>query len=154
MVRPGFTLRTFQPSSEGIKKALGELEAEVMECLWKLSSHVYRQTGASVQEVCETLNQKREIAYTTVMTTMDRLYKKGYLGREKVGKAYIYTTVYTREKFQEALAKEVLEGVLDNFAEPVISTFVDLISEENPEYLDRLAMMIEEKKKELIKKEG
>lgn len=144
MVRSGFTLRTFQPSSEGIKKALGDLEAEVMECLWKLYS-------ASVQEVCDTLNQTREIAYTTVMTTMDRLYKKGYLERTKVGKAYIYIPTYSREKFQEALAKEVLGGVLDSFAEPVISTFVDLISEENPEYLDRLVMMIEEKKKALRK---
>ena len=149
MVKTGFTIRTFQPSLEGIKKALGELEAEVMECLWKSYNHAYRQTGASVQEVCDTLNQTREIAYTTVMTTMDRLYKKGYLERIKIGKAYIYTPAYSREKFQEALAKEVLGGVLDSFAEPVISTFVDMITKENPEYLDRLARMIEEKRKTL-----
>ncbi len=142
MVKTGFTIRTFQPSLEGIKKALGELEAEVMECLWRLSS-------ASVQEVCDTLNQTREIAYTTVMTTMDRLYKKGYLERIKVGKAYVYTPAYSREKFQEALAKEVLGGVLDSFAEPVISTFVDMITKENPEYLDRLERMIKEKRKTL-----
>lgn len=82
---------------------LGRLEAEIMERLW---SH---GRPTSVREVLEDLRQERTIAYTTVMTVMDNLHKKGLLHRHPRQRAYLYqpalsNAAYTAQVMQEALA--------------------------------------------------
>jgi predicted transcriptional regulator len=73
-----------------------------MERLW--SYH----RPASVRDVLEDLRQDREIAYTTVMTVMDKLFKKGLLRRKPVGKAYEYETMASREAYTAQLMRETL----------------------------------------------
>ncbi|MEU8246446.1 BlaI/MecI/CopY family transcriptional regulator [Nonomuraea sp. NPDC048916] len=85
-------------------RGLGELESTIMDRMW--SYH----RPASVRDVLEDLRREREIAYTTVMTVMDKLHTKGLLRREPVGKAYIYRPVsskaaYTAELMRESLAR-------------------------------------------------
>ncbi|MET9338809.1 BlaI/MecI/CopY family transcriptional regulator [Nonomuraea sp. NPDC003804] len=85
-------------------RGLGDLESTIMERMWS-----YRKP-ASVRQVLEDLRQEREIAYTTVMTVMDKLHTKGLLSREPVGKAYIYAATstkeaYTADRMRESLAR-------------------------------------------------
>lgn len=66
-----------------IEKSLGKLEADVMDVIWG-------KDKVTVREVVNILRRNRKIAYTTVMTVMDNLYKKGFVTREKIKKSYLY----------------------------------------------------------------
>lgn len=138
-ISPKITLRGFKPGARGAGHVLGELEAAVMELLW-------RTPGQTVNEVEERLRHKREIAHTTVLTTLDRMHAKGYLTREKQGKAFVYAPQYTREEFERGVAEEVLGALLGQFNEPALSAFVDLVGEDT-KALDQLEAMIREKRR-------
>lgn len=137
---PKIALRGFKPGSRGAGHVLGELESAVMETLWMESQQ-------TVTEVEERLRNKREIAHTTVLTTLDRMYRKGLLTREKHSKAFVYAPRYTREEFERMLAQEVLGALIGQFTEPALSTFVDLIGDD-PGALDRLEAKIREKRRQ------
>ncbi len=132
------TLRGFKPDARGVKQVLGELEADVMNLLWQ-------QPNQSVVQVEERLRRKRDIAHTTVLTTLDRMHRKGYLSRKKQGKAFIYSPRYTREEFERGLAQEVLSALLVGMGEPVLSTFIDLVGEDDGK-LDKLEALIKQKR--------
>ena len=134
------TLRGFRPGSRGAGLVLGELQTTVMEILW-------REPGLTVNEVEERLRKKRDIAHTTVLTTLDRMHASGYLLREKQGKAFVYSPRYTREEFERGMAQEVLGALLGQLTEPAISAFVDLVGEDDGA-LDRLEEVIREKRRE------
>jgi predicted transcriptional regulator len=127
-------MRGFRPTDRGIKQVLGKLEAEVMQILWQ-------RPGQAVSEVETQLRRKREIARTTVLTTLDRMHNKGYLTREKQGKAFVYSPRYSREDFEREMAQEVLGALLGGIGEPVLSTFVELVGEDDSN-LDRLEELI------------
>ncbi len=91
-------------------RQLGQLEAVVMERLWSWGR------PAAVREVLEDLQRDREIAYTTVMTVMDNLHRKGFLIREKEGRAYRYSPAQTREQHTAELMGQVLAGSGDRAA--------------------------------------
>lgn len=139
-INPKITLRGFKPGARGAGHVLGELETAVMEMLWK-------EPSRTVNEVEEGLQQRREIAHTTVLTTLDRMHRKNYLTREKQGKAFVYSPRYTREEFERGIAQEVLGALLGQFTEPALSAFVDLVSEDDGT-LDHLEAMIREKRRE------
>ncbi|WP_045876604.1 BlaI/MecI/CopY family transcriptional regulator [Pseudofrankia sp. DC12] len=82
----------------------GDLEAEVMDRMWA------RVEPATVRDILEGLKQERAIAYTTVMTVMDRLFQKGWLSRERVGRSYTYATTLTRSEYTARQLNEVLSG--------------------------------------------
>lgn len=84
-------------------RAFGDLEAVIMDRLWTWDR------PATVREVVDDLQGYREIAYTTVMTVMDNLHRKGALNREKDGRAWRYVAVQSRDEH----AAEVLYSVLD-----------------------------------------
>src|SRR4051812_14484565 len=88
MHRP-FLFRGFKSSHEILESRLGALEREVMDVVWKAGE-------INVREACELLGAS--IAYTTVMTTMDRLFKKRLLGRRKVGRAFLYSASVSRQE--------------------------------------------------------
>lgn len=142
---PKITLRGFKPGARGARHVLGKLETAVMEVLW----HKPQQT---VNEVEERLRGKREIAHTTVLTTLDRMYRKGYLTREKQAKAFVYSPRYTRSEFERTVAQEVLGALIGNSAETALSTFVDLISND-PGGLEQLEAKIREKRRQTSTKQ-
>jgi predicted transcriptional regulator len=123
---------------------LGELESAVMEILWT-------QPEQTVNEVEERLREKRAIAHTTVLTTLDRMHRKGYLTREKQAKAFVYSPHYTRSEFERTMTQEVLGALIGHSAETAVSTFVDLISND-PDALDQLEAKIREKRRQGAKK--
>jgi predicted transcriptional regulator len=90
------------------------------------------------------------------MTTLDRLYKKGLLVREKEGRAYLYSPRVTREEFERGVAEDVLGGLLERNsggAEPLLACIVDAVSEQDRALLDELHRLVEEKRRELEGKE-
>jgi predicted transcriptional regulator len=137
---PRVALRSFKPGAPGVASVLGDLETAVMELLWT-------EPGQTVTEVERRLLQSRAIAHTTVLTTLDRLHRKGYLRRQKRGKAFVYTPRHSREEFERGMAEEVLGALLGQFGTPALSAFVDLVVEDSSA-LERLEAMIREKRRE------
>jgi predicted transcriptional regulator len=82
--------------------ALGDLEREVMTQLWASTGPL------TVRQVHERLNRDRDLAYTTVMTVLDRLAKKGVVNREKADRAYLYAAAQTREEMTAAVMLDAL----------------------------------------------
>jgi predicted transcriptional regulator len=96
-------------------RGFGELESVIMHMVWDQGRPV------TVRELFDELAQERAIAYTTVMSTMDNLHRKGWLARTKDGKAYRYTATASREEYSARLMQEALavggdtEAVLTHF---------------------------------------
>lgn len=86
---------------------LGELEAEVMKRLWK------RGTPTTVRELVEEIQRDRGIAYTTVLTICDNLFKKGWLRRELDGRAYRYEPARSGEEYSAELMRQALDASPD-----------------------------------------
>jgi predicted transcriptional regulator len=105
----------------------GDLEAVIMHRVWDHGGPV------TVRELFEQLQAERVIAYTTVMTTMDNLHRKGWLARVKEGKAYRYTATASREEYSARLMREALDGGGDTQA--VLSHFVAQMDGEESEVL-------------------
>lgn len=120
---------------------MGELEAEVLECVWDLGS-------ASVKDVHECLLERREIAYTTVMTVLARLTAKGLLVARAVGRAYVYEATAGREEFCAGVVREFMSGVLADADRAVLTQFVESVTERDMQQLDLLARIIEEKRRD------
>jgi predicted transcriptional regulator len=99
MVEPGGRVRSF-----------GELESAIMDKVWRAARPVL------VREVWAQLRPEREPAYNTVLTVVEILYRKGWLAREKDGRAYRYTATVTREDYTAGLIGEVLQDSPDRTA--------------------------------------
>jgi predicted transcriptional regulator len=125
--------------------------------LGPLEQHVLREVSASgsatVRELLE--NNKIDLAYTTVMTTLDRLYKKNLLDRTAEGRAYRYFPKHTPEEMRRAAAAEGIRRLLgsgDPSALP-LSYLVEALSEHDAHLLDQLQALVERKRRELKKRE-
>jgi len=106
-------ISTFRPDRPGIRKVLGDLEAEIMEFIWARPT----TQGTMVRDVFEALYERRRIAYTTVMNTMTRLAKKNLLWVEKEDQAYIYHPKLTQQEFISRFVGRILEDLLVNFSD-------------------------------------
>ena len=84
-------------------RGFGELEAAIMDRLWA------RGGAATVREILTDLRPERVLAYTTVLTVMDNLYKKGWLTREQDGRAHRYTPINTREEYVAGVMRAALD---------------------------------------------
>jgi predicted transcriptional regulator len=116
----------------------GPLELSVLEVLWRLGRE------ASVRDLKEHFPGT---AYTTLMTTLDRLYKKGVLSRTKSGRAFRYLPVATRDGLESAFASEALDEIVASFSSPsairpLLSTFVDAVSRRDALILDELEELL------------
>ena len=144
---PGFKLRGFKSPRDAVAVDLGALEREAMELMW-------RDGEASVHAVHRSLGGNK--AYTTVMTTLDRLYKKGLLVRRKSGRAFLYSPRVTREEFEQGVAGDIFEGLLSRAtgeAEPLLACLVEAVGERDRELLDELDRLVRLKKQELGRKD-
>jgi predicted transcriptional regulator len=137
--RPKIAVRGFKVGGSGAGHVLGELETAIMNLFWK-------QRDLTVTDVEDRLRESRHIAHTTVLTTLDRMHRKGYLVREKQGKAFVYSARYSREEFERGMAQEVLGALLNHYRTPALSAFIDLVGE-NEHTLDQLEAMIREKRR-------
>ncbi len=117
----------------------GELEEKIMDVIWERKS-------ATVREVIEHLNEN--LAYTTVMTILDRLYKKGFLRREKEGKGYRYYPVISKEEFERILTEKLVYQLLKSNPEATIAAFEGSIEKLSEEEFEKLLKIIEKRKNE------
>jgi predicted transcriptional regulator len=122
---------------------LGHLEQNVMEILWK---------GAelSVRDVTRDLG--RPLAYTTVMTTLDRLFKKGLLARRKADRAFLYSPKLSRTEFERARAGDLVAGFLggpEHSRELLVSCFLDAVGQHDHDLLEELEKKIRQHRKDL-----
>jgi predicted transcriptional regulator len=106
---------------------LGELETEIMRRLWR------RARPTTVRELVEELQQEREIAYTTVMTVLDNLHKKGWLRRELDGRAYRYEPASSGDVY----SAELMRGALDTSPDHV-AAFAHFLTQLSPEEVGEL----------------
>lgn len=96
-------------------QAVGEAEWEVLQTIWQLEE-------ASVSQVHERIRERREVAYTTIMTLMKRLAEKGYLAFEVRGLAYIYRAAVQPEAFKTSMLSEMVEKVFDGSPLALVQT--------------------------------
>jgi predicted transcriptional regulator len=104
------------------QRGLGDLEATVMERVWG------RDDGVTVREVFEELADTRQIAYTTVLSTLDNLHRKEWVRREREGKAYRYWPTMTREERSANVMRAAFNA--GGNSEAVLAFFVDQMSPE------------------------
>jgi predicted transcriptional regulator len=129
----GWQIRTERDAGGGVR-GFGDLESVIMPMVWDHDGPV------TVRELFEELRQERVIAYTTVMSTMDNLYRKGWLARDKDGKAYRYTATASREEYSARLMREALADGGDT--EAVLSHFVAQIGGAESEVLSAVVQRV------------
>jgi predicted transcriptional regulator len=122
---------------------LGPLEIRVMEVLWTAGQ-------SSVRDVAEKLDRK--LAYTTVMTTLDRLFKKGMLDRQKSARAFLYLPRLSSQEWKRQRAGDLIAGFLAGpqpARELLLSSLVDAVGQHDAVLLEQLEEKIRKKRKEL-----
>jgi predicted transcriptional regulator len=116
---------------------LGPLETEVMETVWELGE-------TTVRDVHAALAARRDLAYTTIMTTMARLAAKGLLDRDTTGLAHRYRAALTREDYAKSTVTSVVDWLVDSFPEPAMAYFVDVLDDgDDPGALEALRSRID-----------
>jgi len=133
-----------RPEHAGIRSSLFDLEADIMQVVWREG-----WMGFAVSEVHERLEAERDIAYTTVMTTVSRLFDKGLLERRREGRRYLYTPVMGQDEFLRAMARDVLGSLLDATADGAEALLTEQVADADADELDRLEAMIRARRKEL-----
>lgn len=126
-----------------LESCLGRLELRVLEVLW---------TRPGERSVRDLQVDFPNLAYTTLMTTLDRLHKKGVLERRKEGRAYFYSSRFTREELESYLAKNAMDALLGppeshSSMRPVLTSFVEAVSHRDELLLDELEELIRDKRR-------
>ena len=105
-------MNVFRTDRPGIRKVLGDLEAEIMELVWERPN----DAGTTVRDIFEVLYERRRLGYTTAMNTMTRLAKKHLLRVEKQDQAYVYYPTLTQQEFISRFVGRILEDLLVSFS--------------------------------------
>jgi len=125
---------------------LGPLEQQLLRALW-------RRRSATVRELLE--HGDSNLAYTTVMTTLDRLYKKQLLDRVAEGRAFRYSPRYSQQELEKAIAGETIRQLLSSSSAATLplSYLVDAVSQHDAALLEELQQVLDQKRRELRSKE-
>src|SRR3954453_17657026 len=100
----------FNPASTKSKKVLGPLEGDIMEVVWA-------NGPSTVSSVHKALREKKEIAYTTVMTTMSRLAKKNLLHQDKSSASYVYSAALSKSEFERYVVAGIIRALLSDYGD-------------------------------------
>src|SRR6266481_362536 len=125
--------------------SLGRLEFDLMQILWSRGE-------SNVRDVVQKLD--RSLAYTTVMTTLDRLYKKGLLNRHLQDRAFVYSARFSQQEWERRRAESIFARFLAGAPasrDLLLSSFLDAVGEHDAVLLDELEKKIRKKRKELLK---
>jgi predicted transcriptional regulator len=134
------------PSQDLQQLSLGCLESDLMQILWSRGE-------SNVRDVVQQLD--RPLAYTTVMTTLDRLFKKGLLDRRMPDRAFLYSARFSREEWERRRVENILAGFLAGprtSRELLLSSFLDAVGEHDAVLLDELGKKIRRKRRELFRR--
>ena len=122
-----------------LAEVLGPLETEIMEVVWELDE-------VTVRDVHDRLSATRDIAYTTVMTTLGRLTDKGLLRRHEGQPAHHYTPLVTRDQYAHSTVKSVVDWLIGHFPDPAVAYFLDRVEREDEEVIRHLRRAIDERR--------
>jgi predicted transcriptional regulator len=120
-----------------LKKLLGSLELEVMDFMWQAGE-------ATVQQVVDTVSQRRPLAYTTVMTVMGHLVDKGLLSRTREGKRYRYRAARSCDEFLQDTTRRMVRSLVDDFGNLAIAQFLGEMSKVDADRLEQLRGLVQE----------
>ncbi len=140
-------MRGFKRPREVASESLGKLEQDVLNEIW-------RREEVSVRDVYVAFGER--IAYTTLMTTLDRLFKKKLLTRRKDGRAFVYLPAVSSAELEQGIREDVIDGLLglgSASVQPVLACIVDAVSERDRESLDELDRLVQKKRRELKKRD-
>ena len=143
---PLWQRKSQKPARAYEQSRLGPLETEVMSILWT-------RGRSNVREVAQDL--ARPLAYTTVMTTLDRLFKKGLLQRDETERAFFYAPLMSRQHWEQQRAGSLISGLLSaqgSRGELLVSCLVDAFGDHDLALLDELERQIALKRRELESK--
>jgi predicted transcriptional regulator len=136
--------RLFHFRASASLSRLGPLEQRLLDALWE-------RGHATVRDLLKREGACRDLAYTTVMTTLDRLFKKNLLSREVEGRAFRYAARFTREELHREIAGEAVRQLLE--ASPAsslpLSYLVEVLTERDAQLLDKLGEAVEAKRRQL-----
>lgn len=130
-------------SEDPLRAALGNLEREVMDVVWQTDQTTVRETQAALP---------RRVAYTTVMTTLDRLFKKGFVARSRAGRAFVYRALRTQQQTEAAVASGMVSGFFSGSAAmPILSNLVDAVGSQDDgvDLLNALEEMVRDKRRRM-----
>ncbi len=116
---------------------LGELEMAVLEHLWSNGEF-------DAKSVHAVLGKIRGITHNTIQSTLERLFKKKLLARNKVGYAYVYRTTVARDELMGQMINDVVNTMSKDNAEGMLAAFVDIAARTDNAHLDRLEQLINE----------
>jgi len=133
-----FDSKSWEQRSRG---DLGHLERDLMERIWEIGE-------SSVTQVHESLLGR--LAYTTIMTTLDRLYKKGLLDRRKQGRAFLYSALVSRAQYKQGLVKKAFHFLMEENKQetvPLMAHLVETFRQHDTRLLDELDKLIQQSKR-------
>lgn len=119
------------------RQNLGELEMAVLEHLWDTDS-------GNAKEVHHCIGTQRGISLNTIQSTLERLFRKELLNREKVSHSYVYSPSIQREELMAQLIGDVVKTLSDGKTDYLLSAFIDYAAREDTSSLDRLEQLIAE----------
>jgi predicted transcriptional regulator len=128
-------------NSQQLRHRFGALEIAVLDALWK------RDAPAAVRDIQP---EFPGTAYTTLMTTMDRLFHKGILSRQKVGRAFVYQPRFTENEQLLDIAASAFDEVLPQHhdaAAPILARFVDIVASRDEALLDELEELVRRRRR-------
>ncbi|MDD2800314.1 MAG: BlaI/MecI/CopY family transcriptional regulator [Methylobacter sp.] len=116
---------------------LGELEMAVLEYLWAHGEF-------DAKGVYSALGTTRRISHNTIQSTLERLFKKKLLARQKISHAYIYKTLVDRDELMSRMIDDVVKTISKNNTDGMLAAFVDIAARVDDAHLDRLEQLISE----------
>ena len=125
--------------NEPLETLLGPLEQEVMDVSWRLGD-------ATVRDVHDHLARVRNIAYTTVMTTMARLASKGLLERDTAGLAHRYRPAVSRDDYAQTAVDDVLSWLFERYPEPAAAYLAEVVDDVDGVTLDELRAAVQRRR--------
>lgn len=132
------SIPTFRLKSKGVAKALGDLEAEIMELVWA------GEDAVPARVVADQIARKRDVQHITVVTVLNNLCQKKLLKRRREGRAYLYSPLVSRDEFLEEISRSVLSSVLRLGPAIAVSSFVDVLVDLAPEEIARLKTLLDQ----------
>ena len=121
--------------------SLGDLETEVLKALWRIEQ-------GTVPEVLQALSWDRSLAYTTVMTVLNRLVEKSAVERLKEGRFFVYFPLVSREAVAGTALRRVIDRFFDGLGHRAMAQLLSEDEELDDEGLERLERLIEQRRKE------
>jgi predicted transcriptional regulator len=133
---------TLRLSAQGVAKVLGDLETRVLRSVWALGA------PATAKAVHADVARSHDVQLHTVITVLNKLVDKGVLLREKIDAVFHYSSTVSEADFLARMSRRAVEGVLSLGPDLVATSFVDVLAEHDPERLEALSQLIQQRLRE------